>query len=169
MRVFLLLIFLLQIRLHIIAMHELCEYTKGEGFSEGFDAHLNIEQMNKTSVELFQMYDDHRKKGITVPTEKEFRGYYALLKLDKHPGYKVEPSELSLDLANMTPEIRQTSEVLFARNVARACRTGNFIAFFRLARKASYLQACLMHAHFSKVRVYLWCGFKSYYSYHVDV
>lgn len=70
-------------------MHELCEFTKGEGFSEGFDAHLNIEQMNKTSAELFQLYDDHRKKGISIPTEKEFRGYYALLKLDKHPGYKV--------------------------------------------------------------------------------
>ncbi|KAJ4845709.1 hypothetical protein Tsubulata_014579 [Turnera subulata] len=139
------------IRLHVSAMHELCEYTKGEGFSEGFDAHLNIEQMNKTSVELFQMYDDHRKKGLNVATEKEFRGYYALLKLDKHPGYKVEPSELSLDLAKMTPEIRQTSEVLFARDVARACRTGNFIIFFRLARKATYLQACLMHAHFAKV------------------
>ncbi|CAN1854160.1 SAC3 family protein B, partial [Linum perenne] len=140
------------IRLHVVAMHELCEYTKGEGFSEGFDAHLNIEQMNKTSVELFQMYDDHRKNGISVPSEKEFRGYYALLKLDKHPGYKVEPSELSLDLAKMTPEIRQTAEVLFARDVARACRTGNFIAFFRLARKATYLQACLMHAHFAKLR-----------------
>ncbi|XP_057431325.1 SAC3 family protein B isoform X2 [Lotus japonicus] len=140
------------IKLHIIAMHELCEYTKGEGFSEGFDAHLNIEQMNKTSVELFQIYDDHRKKGVNIPTEKEFRGYYALLKLDKHPGYKVEPAELSLDLAKMTPEIRQTPEVLFARNVARACRTGNFIAFFRLARKATYLQACLMHAHFAKLR-----------------
>lgn len=140
------------IRLHIIAMHELCKYKTGEGSIEGFDAHLNIEQMNKTSVELFQMYDDHRKKGINVPTEKEFRGYYALLKLDKHPGYKVEPAELSLDLAKMTPEIRQTPEVLFARNVARACRTGNFIAFFRLARKATYLQACLMHAHFAKLR-----------------
>ncbi|XP_050240312.1 SAC3 family protein B isoform X2 [Quercus robur] len=140
------------IRLHIIAMHELCEHTKGEGFSEGFDAHLNIEQMNKTSVELFQLYDDHRKRGINVPTEKEFRGYYALLKLDKHPGYKVEPAELSLDLAKMTPEIRQTPEVLFARDVARACRTGNFIAFFRLARRASYLQACLIHAHFAKLR-----------------
>ncbi|KAG9141432.1 hypothetical protein Leryth_001873 [Lithospermum erythrorhizon] len=140
------------IRLHIVAMHELCEYTKGEGFSEGFDAHLNIEQMNKTSVELFQLYDDHRKKGIEVPTEKEFRGYYALLKLDKHPGYKVEPAELSLDLAKMTPNMRQTSEVVFARKVARACRTGNFVAFFRLARRASYLQACLMHAHFAKLR-----------------
>ncbi|KAL2588602.1 hypothetical protein GLYMA_13G211900v4 [Glycine max] len=140
------------IKLHIIAMHELCEYTKGEGFSEGFDAHLNIEQMNKTSVDLFQMYDDHRKKGINIPTEKEFRGYYALLKLDKHPGYKVEPAELSLEIAKMTPEIRQTPEVLFSRSVARACRTGNFIAFFRLARKATYLQACLMHAHFSKLR-----------------
>ncbi|XP_015888382.3 SAC3 family protein B isoform X2 [Ziziphus jujuba] len=140
------------IRLHIIAMHELCEYSKGEGFSEGFDAHLNIEQMNKTSVELFHLYDDHRKKGMHIPTEKEFRGYYALLKLDKHPGYIVEPAELSLDLAKMTPEIRQTEEVLFARDVARACRTGNFISFFRLARKASYLQACLMHAHFAKLR-----------------
>lgn len=140
------------IRLHVIAMHELCEYNKGEGFSEGFDAHLNIEQMNKTSVELFQLYDDHRKKGTNVATEKEFRGYYALLKLDKHPGYKVEPAELSLDLAKMTPDIRQTPEVIFARDVARACRTGNFIAFFKLARKASYLQACLMHAHFAKLR-----------------
>ena len=70
-------------------MHELSEYSKGEGFSEGFDAHLNIEQMNKTSVELFQMYNDHRKRGSVIPTEKEFRGYYALLKLDKHPGYRV--------------------------------------------------------------------------------
>ncbi|KAL9227630.1 hypothetical protein vseg_003298 [Gypsophila vaccaria] len=140
------------IRLHVLAMHELCEFSKGEGFSEGFDAHLNIEQMNKTSVELFQLYDDHRKRGIYIPTEKEFRGYYALLKLDKHPGYKVEPAELSLDLSKMTAEIRQTQEILFARDVARSCRTGNFIAFFRHARKASYLQACLMHAHFSKLR-----------------
>ncbi|KAG9457473.1 hypothetical protein H6P81_001981 [Aristolochia fimbriata] len=140
------------IRLHIIAMHELCEYAKGEGFSEGFDAHLNIEQMNKASVELFQMYDDHRKRGIRVPTEQEFRGYYALLKLDKHPGYKVEPAELSHDLSKMTQEIRASPDVSFARDVARACRTGNYIAFFRLARSATYLQACLMHAHFSKLR-----------------
>ncbi|XXG54369.1 hypothetical protein AAC387_Pa03g2272 [Persea americana] len=140
------------IRLHIIAMHELCEYTKGEGFSEGFDAHLNIEQMNKASAELFQLYDDHRKKGISVPSEKEFRGYYALLKLDRHPGYKVEPAELSLDLAKMPREIRSTPEVIFARDVARACRTGNFIVFFQLARRATYLQACLMHAHFTKLR-----------------
>lgn len=71
-------------------MHELCEYVQGEaGVSEGFNAHLNIEQMNKTSVDLFQMYEDHVKQGISVPSEAEFRGYYALLKLDKHPGYRV--------------------------------------------------------------------------------
>lgn len=52
----------------------------------------------------------------------------------------------------MTPEMRQTAEVRFARDVARACRTCNFITFFRLVRKASYLQACLMHAHFAKLR-----------------
>ncbi|XP_078170881.1 SAC3 family protein B-like isoform X3 [Carex rostrata] len=140
------------IRLHIIAMHELCEYNKGQGFSEGFDAHLNIEQMNKALVELFQMYEDHRRKGISVPTEREFRGYYALLKLDKHPGYKAKPAELSLDLAKMSPDVRRSPEVAFARDVAKASRAGNYISFFRLARKATYLQACLMHAHFLKLR-----------------
>ncbi|KAI5062046.1 hypothetical protein GOP47_0022585 [Adiantum capillus-veneris] len=140
------------IRFHILAMHELCEYAKGEGFSEGFDAHLNIEQMNKASVDLFHMYDDLRKSGHLCASEPEFRGYYALLKLDKHPGYVVEPAELSLDLAKMTSEMRNTREVQFARKVARACRSGNYLAFFRLARDATYLQACLMHAHFSKLR-----------------
>ncbi|KAL2653259.1 hypothetical protein R1flu_021387 [Riccia fluitans] len=141
------------IRFHIVAMHELCEYVQGEaGVSEGFNAHLNIEQMNKTSVDLFQMYDDHRKRGISVPSEAEFRGYYALLKLDKHPGYRVEPAELSLDLAKMSPDIRKSPQVFFAREVARACRGSNYVAFFRLSRKASYLQACLMHAHFAKLR-----------------
>lgn len=86
-------------------MHELCEYTKGEGFSEGFDAHLNIEQMNKTSVELFQLYDDHRKNGVDVVTEKEFRGYYALLKLDKHPGYKVSHPQWAHDYSTLIANV----------------------------------------------------------------
>ncbi|KAL5651515.1 hypothetical protein ACJX0J_036973, partial [Zea mays] len=64
----------------------------------------------------------------------------------------VEPAELSLDLAKMSREIRGSPEILFAREVARACRMRNFISFFRLARKATYLQACLMHAHFAKLR-----------------
>ncbi|KZV17243.1 hypothetical protein F511_24035 [Dorcoceras hygrometricum] len=61
----------------------------------------------------------------------------------------------------MTPELRLTPEVLFARDVARACRTGNFIAFFRLAHRASYLQACLMHAHFSKLRAHAFASLHS--------
>ncbi|KAJ0977608.1 hypothetical protein J5N97_013082 [Dioscorea zingiberensis] len=64
----------------------------------------------------------------------------------------VEPAELSLDLAKMAPEVRCSPEIMFARNVARACRMGNYITFFRLAKKATYLQACLMHAHFAKIR-----------------
>ncbi|KAK9169038.1 hypothetical protein Syun_001178 [Stephania yunnanensis] len=114
--------------------------------------------MNKTSVELFEIYDDHKKNGISVFFEKEIRGYYALLKLDKHPGYKVEPAELSLDFSKMTPKTRQTPEILFARDVAR---TDNFIAFFRLAKKATYLQACLMDAHFAKEE-----GIESLLEYH---
>lgn len=140
------------IRFHIVAMHELCEHPKPEGLTEGFDAHLNIEQMNKACVDLFEMYNDHRSRGEPVASEAEFRGYYALLKIDQHPGFNVQPGELAKDLSHMPPELRRSPEVLFAREVARATRTGNFVAFFRLARKATYLQACLMHAHFSKVR-----------------
>lgn len=129
-----------QIRFHILAMHELCEYPKGEGFAEGFDAHLNIEQMNKTYSDLFKMYDDHRRAGQPVASEAEFRGYYALLKVDVLPGFNVQPAELARDLARMPAQLRRCSEVLFARRVARACRTSNFVEFFRLADQATYLQ-----------------------------
>lgn len=70
-------------------MHELCECKRGEGFKESFDAHLNFEQMNETFVELFQLYDDHIEKGKSISTEREFRSYCALLKMDNNPGYKL--------------------------------------------------------------------------------
>ena len=110
-----------QVRFHIMAMHELCEIPKGEGTFEGFDAHLNIEQMNKTCVDLFQMYDDFRAEmrareaaaaagegggeggewgeeerelaGRALQCEAELRGYYGLLKIDKHPGFKVSTTD----------------------------------------------------------------------------
>ncbi|CAI5976315.1 unnamed protein product [Closterium sp. NIES-64] len=95
------------VRFHIVAMHELCEYPKGEGFSDGFDAHLNIEQMNKACVDLFHMYHDRRadlshaqamaseggEEGevgelqACLAQEGELRGYYLLLKIDRHPGF----------------------------------------------------------------------------------
>ena len=70
-------------------MHELCEFSKGEGFSEGFDTHLNSELVNSTFVKLFWRRDDHRKREILIPRAKEFQGYYIVLELDKHPGYNV--------------------------------------------------------------------------------
>eukprot|EP00897_Mesotaenium_endlicherianum_P010304 jgi/Mesen1/9301/ME000060S08738 len=117
------------IRFHIVAMHELCEIPKGEGFQEGFDAHLNIEQMNKACVDLFEMYDDHRRAGRPAGGELETRGFYALLKVDKHPGFKVEPAELARELLRMPPEVRSSPQVRFAREVARACRAGRDLAF----------------------------------------
>ncbi|GJY70596.1 putative reverse transcriptase domain-containing protein [Tanacetum coccineum] len=86
----------------------------------------------------------HRKKRIEVPTEREFRGYYALLKLDKHPGYKVEPSELSLDLAKMTHGIRQATEVLFARKPAELVALDHYrdafsVIYLIYAHSSSYV------------------------------
>ncbi|KAL4299804.1 hypothetical protein AHAS_Ahas17G0137500 [Arachis hypogaea] len=79
-----------------------------------------VERSNYTSLQCMNyMNDDHRKKGILVPTKKEFRGYYTLLKLDKHPGYKVEPAKLFLNLVKMTLETRQTPKILLACDVAR--------------------------------------------------
>ena len=42
----------LDIKLHIIAMHELCKYTKGEGFYDGFDDQTKINFI----VELYLKY-----------------------------------------------------------------------------------------------------------------
>jgi len=64
--------FVEQIRLHIIAMHELCEYNKGEGFSEGFDAHLNIEQMNKHQLSYFKCMMTIGEKVFSSQQKRSF-------------------------------------------------------------------------------------------------
>ncbi|CAJ2658487.1 unnamed protein product [Trifolium pratense] len=39
---------------------------------ESMQAATSMNMMNKASVKLFQMHDDHRKKGVDIPTENEF-------------------------------------------------------------------------------------------------
>lgn len=142
-------------------MHELCEYTKGEGFSEGFDAHLNIEQMNKASAELFQLYDDHRKKGISVPSEKEFRGYYALLKLDRHPGYKVffHFTQILLLMGVGVPQIRNSDNLQYkwpSVPFHMACREiRNDICHFWLCRKSNIRGDAVINLEYDNWKIYI--------------
>ncbi|EHA8587005.1 hypothetical protein COCNU_scaffold001294G000020 [Cocos nucifera] len=49
---------------------------------------------------------------------------------------KVGPAELSFDLAKMIPEIRCTPEILFARDVARACRIVKQHLFLQIRMQA---------------------------------
>ncbi|GJW27375.1 RNA-directed DNA polymerase [Tanacetum coccineum] len=50
----------------------------------------------------------HRKKGIEVPTEREFRGYYALLKLDKHPLYKATKRSSRFGIQKVPKHVEMT-------------------------------------------------------------
>ncbi|KAL2229798.1 UNVERIFIED_CONTAM: SAC3 family protein B [Sesamum indicum] len=74
------------------------------------------------------------------------------------PMFQTKHADVPLPKRTRSPTLSPTSgfspenAVFHSDGHKRACRTGNFIAFFRLAHKASYLQACLMHAHFSKLR-----------------
>lgn len=79
----------LQIRFHIMAMHELCEAPLAVGVTYGFDPYLNVDHMNKIFGDLFPMYSTLRKAGNPQPNEAEFRSYYVLLKLDKHSKFEV--------------------------------------------------------------------------------
>jgi hypothetical protein len=96
-------------------------------------------------------------KKIYSVNEPEFRSYMILLLQDQ--------KELVYALLALSPEIRQSPEVLFAIQVNvllwysdkvkidTALRNGDYSGFFKLLEKADYLTACLMHLRFRTVRM----------------
>lgn len=76
-----------QVRFHIIAEHILCEEVATIQDPDGFNSHLNVEQLNKCLVSLFHMYDKFAERGCPIPSEPEMRAYMILLQLDRHGNY----------------------------------------------------------------------------------
>jgi predicted metal-dependent phosphotriesterase family hydrolase len=82
------------VRFHIIAEHILCEEVATVQDPDGFNSHLNVEQLNKSLVTLFHMYAEHADRGDPLPHEAELRAYMLLLQLDRHGKYDFNPEQV---------------------------------------------------------------------------
>ena len=140
------------VRFHVFAEHDLCEERRREGEPDGFDSHLNVEQMNKCLVTLFEVYETEAARGKPVPSEGEFRAYFLLLQLDTHGSFKREAEPAALRLMGLRPNVVHSPEMRFALEVFTVYRAGNWVRFFRLLDEAPYMAACVMHIFFRKAQ-----------------
>jgi hypothetical protein len=131
----------------IARWHCVARYELSEAVIDVFNPVQNNEKLTQTMISLRHCYDDNRKSAqpFATPNEPELMGYYFLFQLDSISNF------LSI-YNNSAREIQQWSSVQFALQVYQAQKERNYVAFFNLLRKATYLQGCLMHKHVDKMR-----------------
>lgn len=126
-------------RFHVHCAHHLCE----EHMSS-FDAKINNENMTKCLQSLKEMYEDLAMRQVFCPQESEFRQYNVLLKLNE--------GDILREVQQFRDEVRKSPEVKFAVQAFAAVNSNNFVRFFKLVKRASYLASCLLHRYFNQVR-----------------
>ncbi|CAG0883177.1 unnamed protein product [Darwinula stevensoni] len=109
-----------------------------------FDPKINNENLTKSLKTLKDMYSELHLKGILCAREPEFRGYDILLNL--HQG------DIFRQIQELTESLRSTGEVKFAISIALAFTSRNYVRFFKLVAKASYMNACILLRYFNQVR-----------------
>ncbi|EME31142.1 Germinal-center associated nuclear protein [Galdieria sulphuraria] len=128
------------VRFHILSEQRLCEED-----SSVYSSRQNMEQLDKCLISLREMYRERRAKGLTTSVnEGEFQAYYVLSHFDPHSILAV-CRELDI-------HVLKSRQVEFALKVYQTLRSNNYVGFFRLLQRASYLVACMMQQHFSFVR-----------------
>ena len=126
-------------RFHIAVEHRLCEDAEFQTNHR----QQNWEQLNATLVSLREIYVDLAGRGIVCPNECEFQGYLLLMQRDG------PILQLSMGLST---QVLISGPVQFALEAFRAQNDSNWVRFFNLVRSGTYLQACLMHARFPRIR-----------------
>ena len=148
-------------RFHILAANQLCEDAQSVANPEGFNSHLNVEQLMKCLASLFRIYDDVAARnqrgggdaGGDCPNEPEFRAYHFLLSLDRHGKYRPDARETADQLRKLRPHVLTSRHVRLYLDAADAYRSCNWPAFFRLvAERATHLEACLLSLFFPAAR-----------------
>ena len=119
---------------------------------EGFNSHLNMEQMNKALISLSEMYNKAAADGRPAPNEAEFRAYHLISLMASHGKFKGDQQAFLSMLQALRPEVRGAPMVQWALNVRAAFVAGNFVKFFNLVEEAAYLPACAAHTFFPAIR-----------------
>ncbi|XP_072985470.1 SAC3 family protein C isoform X1 [Typha latifolia] len=111
--------------------------------------HLNLEQLMKCLLTLFELYSINQKS--VKNNEAEFYSFYALL----HLGCKIPKmgDSLSLWYRHLDPSLLRSEEMRFARNLLRYSQLGNYKRFFSMmAAGATHLQLSLIEPFLNEVR-----------------
>jgi hypothetical protein len=140
------------VRFHVLCEHELSGEDQSVTNMEGFNSHLNLEQMNKALISLTDMYVKAAAAGRPAPNEAEFRVYHLLSLMAQHGKFKGDQQAFLSTLQTLRPEVKGAPLVQWVLQLRAAYVTGNFVRFFILVQEAPYLPACLAHAYFSAVR-----------------
>lgn len=151
-------------RFHLHCAHRLCEEPMSV-----FEAKINNENLTKCLQSLKEMYQDLKDRHAYCPREAEFRQYSVLLNLNDgdilrsvgrdRPSRRGQvslpqlfPSCLSSEVQQFREQVRNSPEVHFAVQAFAALNSNNFVRFFKLVKRASYLASCLLHRYFNQVR-----------------
>ncbi|CAL4922666.1 unnamed protein product [Urochloa decumbens] len=113
---------------------------------------LNMEQLTKCLLSLFEMYHVIHESDSHSKREAEYYSFYVLL----HLGCKIPKmvDSLSLWYSQLATQVRQSKEMIFARNLLRCYQLGNFKRFFcMIEAEATDLQLCLVEPFLNEVRV----------------
>ncbi|KAJ8678920.1 hypothetical protein QAD02_014707 [Eretmocerus hayati] len=127
-------------RFHILSSERLC----AEEVSV-FDPKINSENLTKCLQSLKYMYNDLREQGISCQNEPEFRAYIVLLNLNN--------GSFISELSALPRSVQHSPEVKFSLNVYSAIAMDNYSRFFKLVRKTTYLNGCILLRYFNQVRV----------------
>ncbi|KAI9840848.1 MAG: hypothetical protein M1837_001262 [Sclerophora amabilis] len=151
-------------RLHVHSLHQL---SNPDIDDQGFTAHNEREQLNKTLLTLMELYDLCAFRQLKCVNEAEFRAYNIILHLQ---GQDVEREAMNLGRERPElyehPRIQKALELYAAAgNVydlhgplkpfgSNTIAQNNFGKFFRLVKSGqiSYTMACVAEIHFNHIR-----------------
>lgn len=82
---------------------------------------------------------------IRCPNEGEFRAYVILLNLQN--------ANFLWEVKHLREEVQRSPEVQFAIKVYLALESNNYVKFFALVRRTTYMNACILLRYFTQIRV----------------
>ncbi|KAL0268294.1 UNVERIFIED_CONTAM: hypothetical protein PYX00_010291 [Menopon gallinae] len=111
-----------------------------------YDDKINTENLTKCLQTLKYMYKDLAKEDIYCPNEPEFVCYSLLLNLNN--------TSVFTELSDMAERVMSSQPVRFALDVMAAWETRNYVRFFNLVNRTTYLNCCILRRYFNEMRLY---------------
>lgn len=110
-----------------------------------FDQKINTENLTKCLQTLKYMYRDLRLQNVACPNEAEFRAYIVLLNLND--------GNFLWEFQQFPDDILKSPQLKFALHVYQTIENNNYVRFFQLVQKTTYLNACILLRYFIQVRL----------------